>query len=162
MAKRKTKPKKKAPASAVDTKQIVKFVEKEPGASFRKIARNVDIPRDRLRSELEQLVKDGKLFRQRFRNRDCHFPNKATFTKNWEKIMLLQQMSGMRDLYEYLQKHPGVNQKDVLAWAGRKRWKRSTTQWRLKQLVKHNLLSEKAKGREVYYRPVGKVPAVIK
>lgn len=146
----------------IDRKPINNFLHKSPGASFRGIARNVDIPRDRLRKELEDMVKDQEIARFRFRNRDCHFPNKKSYTNNWEKVMLLAQMDGMRDLYEFVIDHPNVNQKEILTWTARKRWKRSTSQWRIKQLVQHGLVNEKPKGREVYYRATGKVPAALK
>lgn len=134
-------------------KQIFDYVQQNPGANFREIARNTGIAAGTVRHHLNVLARSDIVAEHQHGSTVRFFENSARYQSNWADHVLLREPA-LGALYEWLRANPGAPQKAVLEGMEPQGWSRSTTQHRLSRLVEGGLATIKLQGRLKIYTAV--------
>lgn len=127
------------------------YIEEHPGATFRELVRETDIPAGTCRHHLSVLQRSQVIVEKRHRSTVRFFENHGKFEQSWESVVLLREPE-LKQVHDWLASNPGAMQKTLLdhaasAWD----WSRSTTQHRLKRLVDEEMVDVMEIGRRKEY-----------
>ncbi|MHB1262216.1 MAG: winged helix-turn-helix transcriptional regulator [Thermoplasmatota archaeon] len=125
---------------------LLAFVQGNPGASFREIARRTGIAPGTARHHLTVLVRSGLILERSQGNTQRFFAGDAQHEDSWNTVALLRD-SALACLLGWLAANPGAPQRQVIEAMQGNGWSRSTTQHRLKRLAIGGAASVKMQGR---------------
>jgi len=153
----------KEPLSHPRRARIHAYIVEHPGATFREVARAVDVPTGTTRHHLNVLKRGRLIVEHPHRATVRFFENHGRFDASWRREVLLREPE-LASLFEWIEAHPGAPQKDVLnAMEDGLKWSRSTTQHRLLRLQAEAIVHVKSQGRrKTYWAQAGKpVPGPV-
>lgn len=136
-------------------KQIFDYIQHNPGANFREIARNTGIAAGTVRHHLNVMTRSDIVVEHQHGSTVRLFENLGRFQSdaNWADHVLLREPP-LGQLYAWLKANPGAPQKAVLEGMEPQGWSRSTTQHRLARLVDGGLATIRLQGRLKIYTAV--------
>lgn len=140
---------------------IYEYVQRNPGASFREVARNTGLASGTVRHHLTVLERAGGLVEHPHQGTVRLFENHGKFDDNWADVVLLREPA-LAQLHAWMQANPHCPQKDALEAMERLGWSRSTTQHRLVRLAEGGLITIRLQGRLKIYsttRPAPPTPS---
>lgn len=132
--------------------RIQALVAARPASTFRQLVRCSGIPAGTLRHHLSILSRTGLVRVERDGVRLRHFPAGLDARA---RLAATLERQGLAEVYGFVAVHGPVSQHVVLDGLG---GPRSTTQHRLKRLVRFGVLSERPQGRRRLYAVAGAVP----
>jgi predicted transcriptional regulator len=141
-----------AAADALDhprRQQLLALIREDPGASFRAIARLLDMQAGTVRHHLNVLRRSG-LIVERIHGATTRFFDAEARDDDWVGTVLRRD-ADLATLHDWLKLNPRASQGQVLHAMAAKGWQRSTTQHRLKRLVEGGLAAVFAQGRYKLY-----------
>jgi predicted transcriptional regulator len=131
--------------------RIYAYVQERPGTTFREVTRAMGLSPGTARHHIAVLKRDRFVVEHRHQSTVRLFENHGKYDHSWSRIVLLREPAlGM--LYDWLCRHQGSTQKDVLAGMQEVGWSRSTTQHRLLRLALGRLVECQSQGRFKFYR----------
>lgn len=130
-----------------------------PGIPFRELVRRTEVAAGTARYHLTVLVRAGLVAEKPHHNVLRFFENHGRFEANWAQVGLLREAS-LHRLHAWLQAAGPQPQKDILNALELEGWSRSTTQHRLRRLVRDGLATAEKQGRfKVYAARTPPAPA---
>jgi predicted transcriptional regulator len=131
-------------------RRIFEYIQENPGANFREVARRTGIAAGTVRHHLNVLARSDIIVEHQHGSTVRLFENLSKFQSNWADHVLLREPS-LGELYDWLKANPGAPQKAVLEGMEPQGWSRSTTQHRLSRLVDGGLATIRLQGRLKIY-----------
>jgi DNA-binding transcriptional ArsR family regulator len=131
-------------------RRIFEYIQENPGANFREVARRTGIAAGTVRHHLNVLARSDIIAEHQHGSTVRLFENLSKFQANWADHVLLREPS-LGELYDWLKANPGAPQKAVLEGMEPQGWSRSTTQHRLSRLVDGGLATIRLQGRLKIY-----------
>jgi predicted transcriptional regulator len=131
-------------------RRIFEYIQQNPGANFREVARRTGIAAGTVRHHLNVLARSDIIVEHQHGSTVRLFENLSKFQANWADHVLLREPS-LGELYDWLKANPGAPQKAVLEGMEPQGWSRSTTQHRLSRLVDGGLATIRLQGRLKIY-----------
>jgi predicted transcriptional regulator len=131
-------------------RKVFEYIQQNPGANFREVARRTGIAAGTVRHHLNVLARSDIIVEHQHGSTVRLFENLSKFQANWADHVLLREPS-LGELYDWLKANPGAPQKAVLEGMEPQGWSRSTTQHRLSRLVEGGLATIRLQGRLKIY-----------
>jgi predicted transcriptional regulator len=141
-------------------RRIFDYIKDHPGATFREVARGVEIATGTTRHHLTVLKRNGVIMERPHGSTTRFFENHGKFDASWTSVVLLREPP-LKLLHEWLSANPEVPQKDVLEAMAVHGWSRSTTQHRLQRLVEGGMAELRLQGRLKIYKASAPKPKVV-
>lgn len=141
-------------------RRVMDAIQDNPGITCRELQRNLTLGNGTVIHHLHVLQRHKLIAQQTDGNKRRLFENHGKYHDNWRLVSLLRQ-TPHRELLEWLAANKEVVQKQVLAWATERGWKRTATQARLHRLMESGLIAVERRGRMQVYRtiqPFGLLP----
>ncbi|MCA1810844.1 MAG: hypothetical protein LC623_02400 [Halobacteriales archaeon] len=130
------------------------YVRLHPGINRSELGAATAIPDTSLRHHL-MILERSKLVTKRVVGKSVRlFPGKGVDDVSWQQSLLMRDPS-LRLLQDWLKRHHGAMQKEALAQGKAWGWPRSTTQYRLGQLVRGGVVEAQKVGRTKRYCVLG-------
>ncbi|HUR60995.1 MAG TPA: helix-turn-helix domain-containing protein [Candidatus Thermoplasmatota archaeon] len=138
-------------------RRIFDYIKDHPGATFREVARGVEIATGTTRHHLTVLKRNGVIMERPHGSTTRFFENHGKFEATWNSVVLLREPA-LKQLHDWLLANPEVPQKDVLEAMAGHGWSRSTTQHRLQRLVEGGMAELRLQGRLKIYKVSAQKP----
>lgn len=131
-------------------KLLADYIKEHPGATFRELLRETEIPAGTARHHLTILRRSGVTMERRHHSTLRFFENHGKFDETWVTVAVLREPE-MERLHTWIKDNPGAAQMDILDAMMADGWTRSTTQHRIKRLENEGLVTAKPQGRLKLY-----------
>lgn len=138
-------------------KLLLDTIAANPGISFSGLVRATQLPNGTARHHLNVLSNLGLIETRTIGPTLCHFPI-GTDRSAWESLAVLQDLTS-RQLCALVAQIPGVNQRALIAGVSNG-VPRSSVQFKLRRLVKAEVLTAHRVGRRSHYGPGRFFPAL--
>lgn len=157
-----TRHKEEGPLTNERRRRLYEHIASHPGIHFREALRGADVPAGSGRHHVTKLVLAGLVVERRHHNSVCLFPRDERFNDgSWQELAALRDPD-LRRLHDWLKTNPSRPQNEIVAAFGQLHgWTRSTTQQRVRQLVRDGLVQFQQRGRYKIYSSVAR-PVLVR
>lgn len=131
--------------------RLYAYIQENPGATFREVVRETDIPTGTTRHHLNVLRRSDLIVEKPHKATLRFFENHGKYDQSWDTVVMLRE-EPLKILHEFLGENPSTKQKDIVdAMASMHGWSRGTTQHRIGRLEDAGLVSHRPQGRLKLY-----------